>query len=538
MLTNIKGDIYGGITAAVVALPLALAFGVSSGAGPIAGLYGAICVGLFASLLGGTSAQISGPTGPMTVVMAAIFTQYTAADPQSGPIIAFTIVIMGGAIQILFGLLRIGRYIALVPIPVVSGFMSGIGVIIILLQLGPLLGHAPSASPINALKSVTDIVTNPLMGPAILGLLGMVIVFFMPKNWNKIFPSPLVALIVGTLCYLIFLQDYDVPILGEIPSGLPSLQMPVIHWELFSSMLISAATLALLGSIDSLLTSLVADNITRTHHHSDKELIGQGVGNMVAGVLGGLPGAGATMRTVINVKAGGRTPLSGVVHAIILLAIVLGASGFAEKIPHAVLAAILIKVGFDIIDWDYFSQLMNAPKPGVMIMIIVLLITVFIDLIVAVGTGMIIASFVLMQRMAKLQMEAAQLSRSGDETKYFNSEEKQILDDAKGKIVVYQLSGALSFPAAKDMVKRISYVDHYDTLILDMTNVSHVDYTSSRAIKDIIENECEDHHEIFLSGASSLVLDTLRTQKALNNIPEHHIFNQRLDALKGARKTE
>jgi sulfate permease, SulP family len=223
MFANLKGDIYGGTTAAVVALPLALAFGVSSGAGPIAGLYGAICVGLFAALFGGTPAQISGPTGPMTVVMAAIFTQYASADSQSGPVIAFTIVMMGGALQVIFGLLRIGRYIALVPIPVVSGFMSGIGVIIILLQIGSLVGHDPSASPINALMNLTEILASPVLGSTILGVLGLAVVFFMPKAWNQVFPAPLAALIVGTVCYLIFLQNNAVPILGEIPSGFPSL---------------------------------------------------------------------------------------------------------------------------------------------------------------------------------------------------------------------------------------------------------------------------------------------------------------------------
>lgn len=536
MLANLKGDIYGGITAAVVALPLALAFGVSSGAGPIAGLYGAICVGLFAALFGGTPAQISGPTGPMTVVMATIFTQYAAADPQAGPAIAFTIVIMGGALQILFGLLRIGRYIALVPIPVVSGFMSGIGIIIILLQIGPLVGHDPSASPINALKNLAEILVSPLLGPTILGVLGLAIVFLMPKAWNKVFPAPLAALIAGTICYLVFLQNNSVPILGEIPSGFPSLQIPVIHWELFSSMLISATTLALLGSIDSLLTSLVADNITRTHHHSDKELIGQGIGNMVAGVLGGLPGAGATMRTVINVKAGGRTPLSGAIHAIILLVIVLGASGFAEDIPHAVLAAILVKVGVDIIDWDYLAHIKHVPKPGVIIMVTVLFITVFIDLITAVGTGMVIASFVFMQRMAKLQMEVAQLSRSGHDNQNLTDEEKEILNKAKEKIALYQLSGPLSFPAAKDMVKQISSIDGYDVLVLDVTDVNHIDYTSSRAISNIIQNEYADNREVFLTGASCLVLETLRTQKALTNIPDNRIFSKRLDALKQASK--
>lgn len=534
--TNIKGDIYGGITAAVVALPLALAFGVSSGAGPIAGLYGAICVGFFAAILGGTPAQISGPTGPMTVVMAGVFTHYTSLDPTTGPAIAFTVVIMGGAMQIIFGLLKIGRFITLVPAPVVSGFMSGIGVIIILLQIGPLLGHEPSASPLNAFYNLGYLVTHPIFAPTMLGLVGLVIVFLMPKNWNKVIPSPLLALVVGTVIYLFLMQHESVRILGDIPNGLPDIQMPTISWPLFTSMLVSAATLALLGSIDSLLTSLVADNITRTHHNSNKELIGQGVGNMVAGFLGGLPGAGATMRTVINVRAGGQTPLSGMLHALILLAIVLGASGFAKDIPHAVLAAILIKVGVDIIDWEYMFHVKHAPKTGVLMMIIVLLVTVFIDLITAVALGMVMASFVFMKRMADMQIKSANIAKHATEDERLSIDEAKLLNSGNGNIALYHLTGPLGFPAAKDMVKLVSKVDDYQVLVLDLTDVTSVDYTSCRAIDDIIQNALEDKKHVLLSGASDFVFETLKKQKALVHIIGDNVIANRLTALEVANQ--
>ena len=331
-LRNVRGDIYGGLTAAVVALPLGLAFGVSSGAGPIAGLYGAIFVGLFAALFGGTPSQISGPTGPMTVVMALIFTEYCALDPVRGPALAFTIVIMGGGLQILFGALRLGRYINYVPQPVISGFMTGIGVIIITLQLGPLLGHAAASRPLAALQSLPAAIAQPVEPTLWLGLVTLGIVYFTPSRIGRLLPAPLIALIAGTVLLTFVVPDNRVAILGDIPTGLPDLHLPTFSLVLLPGMIKSALILALLGAIDSLLTSLVADNITRTHHDSDRELIGQGVGNAIAGLFGGLPGAGATMRTMVNVRAGGRTPLSGALHAVVLLSVVLGLGGIASSI--------------------------------------------------------------------------------------------------------------------------------------------------------------------------------------------------------------
>ncbi|MFK7795688.1 MAG: SulP family inorganic anion transporter [Gammaproteobacteria bacterium] len=530
-LKYIKGDLYGGITAAVVAIPLALAFGVSSGAGAMAGLYGAIFVGLFAALFGGTPTQISGPTGPMTVVMAGIFTQFSAADINSGPIIAFTVVILGGVIQVILGILRVGKYIKLIPIPVISGFMSGIGMIIILLQLGPLLGHEAQSSPQDVIFNISDIILNVWIDPAILGGISLCIVYLMPSSWNRIIPSPLVALIGGTFIYFIFYRESSIPIIGHIPTELPAIQFPVISFELFNQMVLAAFTLAFLGSIDSLLTSLVADNLTRTHHNSNKELIGQGIGNIFSGLIGGLPGAGATMRTVVNIKAGGVTKLSGVIHSLVLLAIVLGASGFAEKIPHAVLAAILIKVGTDIIDWGYLKNIHVAPKPGVFIMIAVFLITVFIDLIAAVAVGMVIASFVLMQRMANLQIEAMHVTTDNDEFVKLNSEEKNIFSKTNGKVALYQFSGPLSFPAAKDLVKLKSEIDEYDVLILDFTNVNSIDYTSCQAIKDIIDMESEEGRRVLIAGASKYIFNILSRQKILVTFNEQDIYENRHLAL-------
>ena len=535
---NLRGDIYGGITAAVVALPLALAFGVSSGAGPVAGLYGAIFVGLFAALFGGTPAQVSGPTGPMTVVMAVVFTQYTAMFPDypaHGAALAFTVVIMGGAFQILFGAMRFGQYISMVPHPVVSGFMSGIGVIIILLQMAPLVGLPSQGGPLASALALPEVLSHPVMEALVLGLISLAIVYFLPKKIGRILPSPLVALIVGTLVYLFVFPDGEATILGDIPTGLPDPQLPIVTIALLPEMLKSAIVLAVLGSIDSLLTSLVADNITRTYHKPDRELVGQGIGNMVAGLFGGLPGAGATMRTVVNVNAGGSTPISGALHAIVLLGIVLGAGGLAKYIPHAVLAGILIKVGTDIIDWDYLKHLRRAPLAGVIMMFTVLGITVFIDLITAVAVGVVMASLIFMKRMTDLQLDGINaINCSYRENTSLSDEERKIMDDTNCRILVYELSGPMSFSSAKGMARQLSSYSDYDVLILDLTEVPIVDFTTTRAIKDIIdESEAHGRHA-FLVGSHPKTMGMLNNQGALHALVEGHVCEQRIDAFRRA----
>jgi SulP family sulfate permease len=478
---NIRGDIYGGITAGIVALPLALAFGVSSGAGAIAGVYGAIFVGMFAALFGGTPTQVSGPTGPMTVVMAAIFTQFTAmfpSDPATGAALAFTVVIMGGLFQILFGIFKLGKFINLVPHPVISGFMSGIGVIIILLQVAPLLGHVQQSSPMAAAQIIPAAISDPIQLAMVIGLISLAIGYFLPNKINRILPSPLVALIVGTLVLLFYAgnditsQMVDgkklffiegVRILGDIPTGFPTPLLPtlIMDWDILIEMVKAGLMLAALGSIDSLLTSLVADNMTRTHHESDRELIGQGIGNSIAGMFGGLPGAGATMRTVINIRSGGKTPLSGALHAIFLLVIVLGAGVLAQYIPHAVLAGILIKVGYDIIDWDYLRRLRHVPKPGVVLMFTVLFTTVFVDLITAVAIGMIMASMVFMKRMTDLELENIKAISEPDEECPLSAEEKELHAQTGGRLLHFQLGGPIIFCDAKGIVRRLSWIGTY-----------------------------------------------------------------------------
>lgn len=514
---NIRGDITGGITAGIVALPFAIAMGLASGAGAIAGLYGAIITGFFAAIFGGTGAQVSGPTGPMTVVMALIVTKYIALFPETGLAIAFTTVVLGGLFQIIFGLLKLGRFINLIPHPVTSGFMTGIGIIIIILQIPQILGlyeiKGSTVSIFSQLSNVENYFNNT--GAISIALITLALVYLLPKKIGKIIPSPLFTLITGTLIVLFFPEYFSSTteplknmLLGDIPTGLPSFQLPVWESSIIIDVLASSLMLAILGSIDSLLTSLVADEITRTHHKSDRELIGQGIGNTLSGLFGGLPGAGATMRTMTNVKAGGLTPISGVVHAVLLLAIVLGGAQYAQAIPLAVLGAILVKVGTDIIDWKYLKNLKSAPKSGTLIMFVVLGITVFYNLMAAVGVGLVMASLIFLQRMTDIQVAGIVAVQTIEEASHLDETHQALI--RAGNTLFYQLNGPISFGSAKGIVKDFSEKSNYNRAILDLSNVPIIDYTASRAIAEIC-NICQENlAQIEIIGANTKVTTFLK----------------------------
>lgn len=527
--SELLGDVYGGITAAVVALPLALAFGVASGVGPIAGLYGAIAVGFFAAIFGGTPTQVSGPTGPMTVVMAAVIAQFSDNLSQ-----AFAIVTLGGLLQIAFGLLRIGRYVSYTPYSVVSGFMSGIGIIIILIQTLPFVGLPPAAGgPMGAVFAWPSIIDHVNLHALAIALLSLGIVIFWPDRLARYLPSPLAALILGTLAgSLVFT---GAPIIGSVPTGLPALQIPTLSIDDLPSIVQPALILALLGSIDSLLTSLVADSITRTRHDSNRELIGQGIGNTVAGLIGAIPGAGATMRTVVNIRAGGRTRRSGALHALILLALVLGLGPIAERIPHAVLAGILMKVGWDIIDWQYLKRVRSAPREKLAVMIITLVLTVFVDLITAVAVGLIVAGFVTAAWMETEELKGiTQLALPENATR-LSEEEREILNRENGKIALIALHGRFSYASARELVQRIGIgLSGYETAIFDFTEAAHVDTSAALSIEAFLETAQSDLKGVFVCGLSGTAKETLSKLGVLSNLPASHVTETRLDALKKA----
>ena len=504
-LSNIRGDLTGGLTAGIVALPLALALGVASGLGPMAGLYGAIAVGFFAALFGGTPAQISGPTGPMVVVLAGLF-----ASLSGDASLIFTAVILAGIFQIVFGVLGVGQYIRLVPYPVISGFMSGIGAIIIILQIGRLLGHEPPGGTIGALTYLPTALADIDFITLALGLGTLVIAYKWPPTLGKFVPGALAALIIGTLVSLAL----SVPVLGDIPTGLPSLHLPVFDQSKALLILEAAFILAVLGAIDSLLTSLVADNMTRTRHDSNKELIGQGIGNTFAGLIGGIAGAGATMRTVVNIRSGGKYNISGMTHALVLLAIVLGLSPLAAQIPHAVLAGILVKVGLDIIDWSYLKRAHKGPRWDFALMLMVLGLTVFVDLITAVGVGVVFAALAYVKQIAKLQIE--ELSKIPESMN--DPAENELLESLKGKVSIFSFGGPLSFGAAADLGhhvrERVKPGSKFT--ILDFSRVPLMDVSAAMAVDTVTSDALAAGRQLLICGANEEV------NKVLEGVNEAH----------------
>ncbi|MEL7244033.1 MAG: SulP family inorganic anion transporter [Cyanobacteria bacterium J06629_18] len=536
---NLRGDLFGGLTAAIVALPLALAFGVSVSPenGAMMGLYGAVLIGFFAALFGGTPSQISGPTGPMTVVMGTVFATLTN-NTQTDIAIVFTVVMMGGAFQILFGLLGLGKYITLIPYTVISGFMSGIGFIILALQIGPFFGHQGSAKVIESLQKSYEFATNFNPIATGLGVLTLIIVLGSPPKLNRIIPSPLLALVICTLISVFVFPDSGIPVIGKIPTGIPKPQLPRLDFSQMRIMIEYGLMLGTLGSIDSLLTSLVADNITRTTHDSNKELIGQGIGNLIAGLFGGLPGAGATMRTVINVRAGGKTPISGMVHAIVLLIIVLKGGNFLlikiEDIPNAVLAGILIKVGIDIIDWSFIKRAHKISMRATGLMYAVLFLTVFVDLITAVAVGVFFGNIFALQRLTDLQAKEVKAITTPDENNHklgFSVAEERILSQAQGRILLFHLGGPMSFGAAKAISQQMSIVEDYDVLILELNEVPYLGVTATLAIENMVKEAYERRRTVYLVGASGRVEDRLRRLQILRQVLEHSHVNTRLEAL-------
>ena len=528
--SHLRGDIFGGLTAGVVALPLALAFGEASGAGPIAGVYGAIIVGFFAALFGGTPSQISGPTGPMIVVFAGVF-----ASLSGDVSLVFATVVLAGVIQIAFGLLGFGQYIRLVPYPVVSGFMSGIGCIIIALQLARLFGHEPAGSgTIPALMEVPNAVSNPNWEALGIGLLTLAIVFRWPAKWGRYLPGPLAALITGTVASL---GLSTVPVLGDIPTGLPQFIMPAFSSDTLLIVFEAAMILAVLGAIDSLLTSLVADNMTRTRHHSNRELIGQGVGNTIAGFFGGIPGAGATMRTVVNIRTGGVTKISGMLHSLLLLAVVVVLAPLASKIPHAVLAGILVKVGYDIIDVSYLKHAHRGPRFDLALMVMVLSLTVFVDLITAVVAGVVVAALAFVKQVADAQLAAA----AGENTESVDglSElESTLLNECGNRLTYFDLGGPLSFGAAADLGhhvrERISPTDH-TSLVLDFSKVPFMDVSAARAVETIALDAAHAGKHLYVCGINEQVTASLEGLGVSELIPVTSRFETRADALSAAR---
>lgn len=535
---NLKGDLFGGVTTAIISLPLALAFGVASGAGAQAGLWGAILVGLVAALFGGSSSLISEPTGPMTVIMTSVLTFMTAKYPENGLAMAFTVVMMAGAFQFLIGSLKLGKYVTLMPYSVVSGFMSGIGLILILLQINPLLGFAaPSGGVIGTLSALPQNLVNVQFQALFLGGLTLLTLFYFPKKYRRYVPAQLIALVGVTLISILLFEQNEVRRIGDISIGLPSFVLPTISPELFATMLVDALVLGTLGCIDTLLTAVIGDSLTREEHNSDKELRGQGIANMVAGLFGALPGAGATMGTVVNIQVGARSPLAGICRALILAIIVLVAGPLIAPIPMAVLAGIAFYVGINILDWSFLQRAHKISRHQSAIMYSVMILTVFVDLIVAVGLGVFISNIVIIEKLSRVQAKQVKaISDAYDDDVPLSDEERELLESTEGQVLLFYLSGPMIFSVSKAIARQHAHICQYRVMILDLTDVPMIDMTVGLALENAIEDAHDANCAVLLLCPHQQTKTQLLRLHVGHWIAEEHFLENRLDALKKAKQ--
>ena len=594
MFTNIKGDILGGLTAGIVALPLALAFGVSSGLGPSAGLYGAIFLSFFAALFGGTATQISGPTAPMTavsmVVIATIIGVHNGSVEKALPYI-LAVFLLSGLFQIGLGFLGLGKYIKYIPYPVVSGFMTAIGVIILITQILPLIGYDAkkdtelvesyrpmaeqsllekilsdetkdgvliiedfeqaidrankidrseiieeaqnlaknnSSGVIGTIKAIPRAVGFINWIEVILALATIFIIYGFKKITTAV-PSTLVALIVVSGVAIGFGIDYIS--IQQIPNGFPKIQ-----WTLFTDFnlleilpyIFTALTLSLLGAIDSLLTSVVADNLTKTRHLPNKELIGQGIGNSIGAIFGGLPGAGATIRTVVNIQSGGKTRLSGMIAGIVLLLILLVLSPLASKIPAAVLAGILVTVGIGVMDYKGLNVLSKVPRTEIVIMAVVLLLSVFWNLVYAVGIGLLLACLFFMKKMGDLAKNNSKVGLISNEKEF----EKNISEKSKENVFVKHINGPLFFGFTSEFVSIANTIPKTaSVIIIDMEKVPYIDQSGLFALEDVILDLDKKDIKIIMAGIQSQPMQLMKTIGILGElIPKERIFKSLSDS--------
>ena len=533
--SNLSGDFLGGLTAGIVALPLALAFGEQTELGAIAGLYGAIALGVLAAFLGGTPTQISGPTAPMTVVSALVISDAIATVGSLE--LAFPIIIatffLAGFFEVLLGIFKLGKYIKYIPYPVVSGFMSGIGVIIVITQIFPFFGvSAPAGGPLSTIRAIHKIpeVVNIYSVGAALFTIG--IIYGLPRLTKKV-PAALVALMVVSLLAVFLLPPDTILRInsrGAIPSGLPELQLGFIKvFSDFDRMVMVmeyALTLAALGAIDSLLTAVVADNITKTKHDSDQELMGQGIGNMGAALIGGLPGAGATMRTVINANSGGKTKLSGMFAGIFLLAVLLGLGTLVGYVPNAVLAGILITVGIGIIDYRGLRHIRSVPRSDVYVMFIVLFLTVFVDLLIAVAIGMILSSLLFMKKISDVIEHKAYAGPLRDFSKVVLwKDEKEIISRLGDKVYIKHLEGPLFFGFASRFQDMMKALPNVKVVIFRMEKVPYIDQSGLYAMEEAILELHTRGIQVAFSHLDEQPLDMLRRIRIIPNlVPEDMCF--------------
>ena len=516
-LKLLKGDIFGGITAAVIALPIALAFGVASGVGAAAGLYAAIAIALFAAIFGGTPSMVSGPTAPMAVAMAVVVTHSANTLAE-----AFTIVMFTGLLQIVFGAIRIGKFISYTPYSVISGFLTGIGIIIISMQVLPVIGAPTSTEGLpGTIAALPSALSNINIDSVIITVATLAAMIFWPRKLHQYIPDALGALALGScLGMLIF---HQAPVVGEIPAGIPSLQLPVFSGEFLIRMVEPAVVLAIIGSIESLLVALVADAMTRTRHDPNREIIAQGVANMASGLFGGLPGSGSPVPTVVSINAGGRTRVAGVIVAAVLFTFLFQAGQLAAKIPLAVLAALLLRIGWAVIDWRFINRIKKIDKYHVAVMLVVALLTVFVDILTAVAIGLIVSGMINAMHSEPLELDSVisvpLLDLESD-------------DPFSARTGLVRLSGRFTVASASTLTHVIGEdIKEHEVVIFDFSKTDYMDDSAIMVIRQLVLTSLEQDKPCVVMGLSDKIASSLDSMGALSGISQSFI----VDTLEQAR---
>ena len=530
-LLKLRDDTFGGMTAAVVALPLSLAFGVASGLGAIAGLYGAIAVGFFAAVFGGTKTQISGPTAPLAVAMSVVVTTYADSLTE-----ALTIATLAGVIQILLGALRLGSFVAYTPYPVISGFTTGVGAIIILVQSLPFLG-APVAlgGPVASVRQWPEVVSNINFSALVLAAVTVAVGIFWPPRLQKILPPTVAALVAGTLLGIVWLRD--APVIGEVPTGLPGISIPTLSVDTLLGALLPAVTIALIASINSLLTALVADSMTHENHDPNRELVGVGLGNVLAGLIGAVPGAGATTGTVANIQAGGRSRVSGIICATLLLALVLGLGRFVGTIPHAVLAGILMKIGFDILDRRFVTRFRYIQREQFVVMMLTLGFTVFVDLVMAVAIGLIAAAMTSARQFERLELDSVISAPLLDSVFFGLDGDSENLDPFSARVGLVALKGTFTVASSRKLITTVGLdIREHEVVILDFTNTVYMDDSAALVIERLVATAQAQGTGCIVMGLEGLPATSLQALDVLRNVPEDNFVETMDEAREVARR--
>tara|TARA_B100000927_G_scaffold277279_1_gene258755 strand:+ start:406 stop:2046 length:1641 start_codon:yes stop_codon:yes gene_type:complete len=522
---TIKGDFTGGLTAAIIALPMALAFGLQCNPEhPEIGLYTAIFLAIIASVVAGTKTLISDPTGPMTIIAAGVIASAGGSDGGvSTIIVSFA---LAGIFQILFGFIKVAQYVKYISYPVLSGFMGGIGIIIILFQWNSFFGDPPRKEIFDIIGHLPDPIIHHHWSAMILGLTTLGLIYIIPMISKKL-PAGLIALIIGTL--LSFLldpswgKDWEFEIIGYIPDNLPTFKLEILNfeWSNLSVAIVSGLTLAGLGTIDTLLTSVVADNLTKTKHNGNRELIGQGLGNLITALFGGIPGAGSTTGTVANINSNGTTNLSGIFKGIFLLIVLLGLGQFLDVVPKPVLSALLISVGIGIIDFKGMKRLISLKNSDSLVLILVILLTIFANLLVAVGVGMVLSSFFFMQRMGEI---VDQQSKQGDIAEM--EKKLKIPESIKDRIFEYELDGPLFYGFSDQFKEQAEAIVGKDAVIINMSSVPYIDASGIYVLEEVIQHFKEKNIEVVLVGVKDHIFKQFEELKVIpKTLPEEKAYN-------------